>query len=37
MALADAAKSGPEAVNAKLGPVLDACKACHDDYRVNKN
>lgn len=37
MAVAGAAGDGPAAVNAKLGALFDACKACHKDYRVKKD
>jgi len=33
MALAEAAKSGPDAAKARLGDLFDTCKACHKEYR----
>lgn len=33
MAVAEAAKSGPDAVKGTLGDLFDACKACHKAYR----
>lgn len=33
MAVAEAAKSGPEAVQPTLGELFDTCKGCHKDFR----
>ena len=35
--LAAAKSGGPEAAGAKLGPVGDACKGCHEKYREKKS
>lgn len=35
--LQSAAANGQEAIGPAIGPLGNACKACHDDYRASQN